>query len=113
MNILYKDHVTNEDVRRKIQAAIGEYDELLTLVKKRKLRWVGHVSRSSGLAKTILQATVKGKRKRGGKTILKSGHEWTLPAQLGQLKTGQDGKGLLQSHLRCPDDLPSLWTRIE
>ena len=59
-----KDHVTNEEVRRKIQAAIREYDEL-TLVKKRKLRWFGHVSRSSGLAKTILQGTVKGKRKRG------------------------------------------------
>ena len=63
--ISYKDHVTNEEVRRKIQAAIGEYDELLTLVKKRKLRWFGHVSRSSGLAKTTLQGTVKGKRKRG------------------------------------------------
>ena len=29
-------------------------------------------------------------RRRGGKTISKSGHEWTLPVQLGQLKTGQD-----------------------
>ena len=48
LNISYKDHVTNEEVRRKIRAAIGEYDELLTLVKKRKLRWFGHVSRSSG-----------------------------------------------------------------
>ena len=65
LNISYKDHVTNEEVRRKIQAAIGEYDELLILVKKRKLRWFGPVSRSSGLAKTILQGTVKGKRKRG------------------------------------------------
>ena len=64
LNISYKDHVTNEEVRRKIQAAIGEYDELLTLVKKRKLRRFGHVSRSSGLAKTILQGTVKGKRKK-------------------------------------------------
>ena len=64
LNISYKDHVTNEEVRRKIQAAIGEYDELLTLVKKRKLRWFGHVSRSSGLAKTILQGTVKGKKKK-------------------------------------------------
>ena len=53
--ISYKDHVTNEEVRRKIQAAIGEYVELLTLVKKRKLRWFGHVSRSSGLAKITLQ----------------------------------------------------------
>ena len=65
LNISYKDHVTNAEVCRKIQTAIGEYDKLLTLVKKRKLRWFGHVSRSSGLAKTILQATVKGKRKRG------------------------------------------------
>ena len=50
---------TSGNVHRKIQSAIGEYDELLTLVKKRKLRWVGHVSRSSGFAKTILQGTVK------------------------------------------------------
>ena len=35
----------------------------------------------------------------GGKTVSKSGQEWTLPAQLGQLKTGQDGKGLLRIHL--------------
>ena len=27
LNISYKDHVTNEEVRRKIRAAIGEYDE--------------------------------------------------------------------------------------
>ena len=53
--ISYKDHVTYEGVRRKIQAAIGEYVELLALVKKRKLRWFGHVSRSSGLAKITLQ----------------------------------------------------------
>ena len=45
----YKDHFTNEEVRRKIQAGIGEYGELLTLLKQRKLRWFGHVSRSSGL----------------------------------------------------------------
>ena len=32
MNILYKDHVTNEEVRRTIQVAIGKYDELLTMV---------------------------------------------------------------------------------
>ena len=38
-------------------------------------------------------------RRRGGKTISKSGQGWTLPAQLGQLKTGQDSKGLLLSHL--------------
>ena len=99
-NISYKDHVTNKEVCRKIQAAIGEYDKLLILVKKWRLRWFGHVSKSSGLAKTILQGTVKGKRrgrhKKRWKTILKSGQKWNLSAQLGQLKTGQGGKGLLQ-----------------
>ena len=34
-------------------------------------------------------------RRKVGKTISKSGQEWTSPAQLGQLKTEQDGKGLL------------------
>ena len=38
-NILYKDYVTTDEVHRKIQAAIEKYDELLTLVKKWKLRW--------------------------------------------------------------------------
>ena len=57
LNISYKDHVTNEEVRRKIQAATGEYDELLILVKKRKLRWFGHhVSRSSGLQRQSYRA---------------------------------------------------------
>ena len=38
---------------QKDQSTIGEYGKLLTLVKKWKLRWCGHVSRSSGLEKTI------------------------------------------------------------
>ena len=65
LNISYKDHVTNEEVCTKIQTAIGKYDELLSLVKKQKFRWFGQVSRSFGLAKTILQDRVREKRKRG------------------------------------------------
>ena len=41
----------------------------------------------------------KKKEKKSWKTILQSGQEWTSQAQLGQLKSGQGGKGLLQSHL--------------
>ena len=48
-----------------IQHAIGPHEDLLTIVKRRKLQWYGHVSRSSGLAKTILQGTVKGGRRQG------------------------------------------------
>ena len=49
----------------KIQKAIGPHKDLLTMVKRRKLQWYGHVSRSSGLAKTILQGTEKGGRRQG------------------------------------------------
>ena len=65
LRISYKDHVTNEEARAKIQEAIGPHEDLLTTVKRRKLQWHGHVSRSSGLAKTILQGTVQGGRKQG------------------------------------------------
>ena len=63
LRISYKNHVTNKEVRAKIQQAIGPHEDLLTNVKRRKLQWYGHVSRSSGLAKTILQGTVKGGRR--------------------------------------------------
>ena len=54
LNISCKDHVTNEEVRNRIQNAIGVHDDLLTVVKKLTLRWYGHISRSSGIAKTVL-----------------------------------------------------------
>ena len=63
--ISYKEHITNEVVSAKIQQAIGPHEDLLTIVKRRKLQWYGHVSRSSGLAKTILQGTVKGESRHG------------------------------------------------
>ena len=66
LHISYKDQVTNEEVRAKIQQAIGPHEDLLTIVKRRELQWYGHVSRSSGQAKTILQGTVKGGRRQGG-----------------------------------------------
>ena len=65
LHISYKDHATDEEVRAKIQQAIGPHEDLLTIVERRKLQWYCHVSRSSGLAKTILQGTVKGRRRRG------------------------------------------------
>ena len=43
----------------------GPHEDLLTIVKRRQLQWCGHVSRSSGLTKTILQGTVKGGRRQG------------------------------------------------
>ena len=79
LRIAYKDHLTNEEVRAKIQRAIGPYEDLLTIVKRRKLQWYGHVFRSSGLAKTILQGKVKGGRRQGRQRKRWEGNirEWT------------------------------------
>ena len=63
--ISYKGHVINEEVRAKIQQVIGPHEDLLTIVKRRKLQWYVHVSRSSCLAKTILQSTAKWGRRQG------------------------------------------------
>ena len=64
LRISYKTHVTNKEVRVKIQQAIGPRKDL-TIVKRCKLKWHGHVSRSSGLAKPVSQGTVKGGRAQG------------------------------------------------
>ena len=79
LRISYKDHVTNEEVRAKIQQAIGPHEDLLTTIQRRRLQWHGHVSRSSGLAKTILQGTVKRGRRQGRqrKTWEDNIREWT------------------------------------
>ena len=57
--------ITNEEVYAKILQATEPHEDLLTIEKRRKLQWYGHVSRSSGLAKTILQGTVKWGRRQG------------------------------------------------
>ena len=80
LHISYKDHVTEEGVRAKIQLAIIPYEDLLTIVKRRKLKWYGHVSRSSGLAKSILRGTVKmGGRRQGRQKKRREDNikEWT------------------------------------
>ena len=59
----YRDHITNEDVKARIENAFGPYEYLLTSVKRRILKWYEHVTQSSGLAKTILQGTVQGGRR--------------------------------------------------
>ena len=40
LRISYRDHVTNEEVRAKIQQAIGPHEDLLTIIKRRKLHVV-------------------------------------------------------------------------
>ena len=97
----YKDHVTNKEVHAKIQQAIRPHEDLLTIVKRLKLQWYGHVSRSSGLAKTILQGTVKGGRREGGqrKRWKRTGLEF---GPRGQWRTGKNGENWLQKSSVVP-----------
>ena len=67
------------------------------------------VSRSSSLAKTILQGTVKGGRRqgrqrRGGETTSGNGQAWSSAGPRGQWKTGENGENWLQNYLWCPND---------
>ena len=62
LRISHKDLDNNEEVRAKIQQVIGPHEDLLTIVKRRKLQWYGHVSLSLWLTKTISQGTVEGRR---------------------------------------------------
>ena len=61
LHILYKDNVTNEEVRAKIQQATAQHEDLLTIVKGTQIAVVWSCLASSGLAKTILQGTVRGR----------------------------------------------------
>ena len=66
--LLWSSRNSFDEVHAKIQQAIGPHEDLLIIVERRKLQWYGHVSRSSGLAKTILQGTVKGAKKKTRQT---------------------------------------------
>ena len=65
LGISHRDHIANEEVKTRTGNAIGPHEDLLTSAKRRTLKWYGYVTRSSGLAKTALQGTVQGGRRRG------------------------------------------------
>ena len=65
LGITYREHISNEELRNRTRQTIRPHEDLLTTVKRRKLKWYGYVTRSTGLAKTILQGTEQGGRRRG------------------------------------------------
>ena len=115
LGISYKDHITNEEVRSKITHQVSQYEDLLTTVKKRKMRWYGHVTRSNGLSKIILQGTVQGKRRRGRqkKKWADNITEWTNKsfAETQSLAHNRQRWSQLvrSSSVRCPYDPLRLW----
>ena len=82
--------------------------------KRHKLQWYDHVSHSSGLAKIILQGTVKGGRRQGRqrKRWEDNIREWT-GLEFGKsqraVEKGKNREKWLQSHLWCPNNPRGLW----
>ena len=104
--ISYKDHVTNEEVRAKIQKAIGPHEYLLTIVKRLKIPWCGHVSRFPGLTETILQGTMKrGRRQdRQKKRWEDNIREWT-GLEFGKSQRALENRGKWRKVLQRPSQL--------
>ena len=74
--------------------AIRPHEDLLTIIKSLcKLQWYGHVSRSLGLAKTILQGTVKGGRKQGREEEVGKQHHGMDRPRVCQVPEGSGEQG--------------------
>ena len=91
LHISYKDHVTNEEVRAKIQQAIGPHEDLTIHCKGTQTAVVwsclpfirsgqNHLARHSGRGKKTRQTD----RRRGGKTTLGNGLTWSSASPRGQ-----------------------------
>ena len=109
--ISYRDHIT-EEVKARTGNAIGPYENLLTSVKRRKLKWYGHVTRSSVLAKTILQGLQfkegdeEADRGNDGKTTSKSGLALNGIYYYGKPRTVRRGGSWLYTLQWCPNSQP-------
>ena len=81
LRIPYLEHKTNDWVRSTTTFLVGSQKPFLATVKRRKLRWFGHVTRYDSLSKTMVRApwrvgdAVVG-RGNAGWTTSKSGHPW-------------------------------------
>ena len=92
LGISWKEHRTNDYVRTLVRALAGPQEPLLTIAKRRKLAWFGHVTRHCGIPKTVLQGTLEGGRKRGrqSKTWLDNVKEWTRMDSPNLIRTAED-----------------------
>ena len=96
LGISYRDHITNEEVKARIRNVLGSYEDLLTAVKRRKLKRYGHVTRSSGLARLsyreqFKEEGVEADRGNDGRTTSKSGLALNGTLYYGKLRTARSG----------------------
>ena len=99
LGISWKDRKTNEFLQRGIKARAGQQENLLGIGKRRKLAWFGHISRHNSLAKTVLQGTLEGGRKRGRQVML--GRQPKRMDQTGLQWTGQPNPDEISREQTC------------
>jgi hypothetical protein len=61
MKISWKDHVTNEEVLRRV----NEKRIILDIITRRQRNWIGHILRGNSLMKEILEGRLQEKRAKG------------------------------------------------
>ena len=76
LHISYKDHVTNEEVRAKIQQAIGPHKDLLTIVKQTAVVWSCLPFIRSG-QNHLARQSERGKKTRQTEEEVEDNREWT------------------------------------
>jgi len=59
--ISWTDKVTNEDVLKRV----GEEKQIVSLVRNRKKKWVGHVLRGEGMLRDVIEGRMEGAKGRG------------------------------------------------
>jgi len=59
--ISWTEKISNEEVLRRI----GEERQLMSLIRTRKRKWIGHSIRGEGLLKEVIEGRMEGKRTRG------------------------------------------------
>ena len=91
LHISFRDHVTNEEVRAKIQQAAVVWSCLL-FIRSGQNHLARHCERG------------KKTRQTGGKTTSGNGQAWSSASPRGQWKTGKNGGKWLRNHLWCPND---------
>ncbi|KAI8497134.1 hypothetical protein Bbelb_250830 [Branchiostoma belcheri] len=99
LGISYHQHKTNEYVYQQVYSLVGPQEAVMSTVRRRKLQWFGHLTRHNNLAKTILQGTLEGKRRRGRqkKVWLDNIKDWTSLTVPQLLTAAQDRRTWLYS----------------
>ena len=88
----------------------------MTTVKRRKLKWYGHLTRSIWLAKRVLQGTLQGGRRRGRQKKRWEDNipEWTdmtLDAAMRKGERREEWRELVARSSVAPQRSTRLWDR--